>query len=67
MEILEQWRSSSKLWVTAGPGAIAYGAPEAADFTKHSPKMDVYSYGVLMLEVLAKTAHPFQMVDALKA
>ena len=51
---------------TAGPGAIAYGAPEAADFTKHSPKMDVYSYGVLMLEVLTKT-HPFQIVDALKA
>ena len=51
---------------TAGPGAIAYGAPEAADFTKHSPKMDIYSYGVLMLEVLTKT-HPFQMVDALKA
>ena len=51
---------------TAGPGAIAYGAPEAADFTKHSPKMDVYSYGVLMLEVLTKT-HPFQMVDTLKA
>ena len=51
---------------TAGPGAIAYGAPEAADFTKHSPKMDVYSYGVLMLEVLTKT-HPFQLVDALKA
>ena len=51
---------------TAGPGAIAYGAPEAVDSTKHSPKMDVYSYGVLMLEVLTKT-HPFQMVDALKA
>ena len=51
---------------TAGPGAIAYGAPEAADFTKHSPKMDVYSYGVLMLEILTKT-HPFQIVDALKA
>ena len=51
---------------TAGPGAIAYSAPEAADFTKHSPKVDVYSYGVLMLEVLTKT-HPFQMVDALKA
>ena len=27
--------------------------------------MDVYSYGVLILEVLTKT-HPFQMVDALK-
>ena len=51
---------------TAGPGAIAYGAPEAGDFTKHSPKMDVYSYGVLMLEILTKT-HPFQIVDTLKA
>ena len=51
---------------TAGPGAIAYGAPEAGDFTKHSPKMDVYSYGVLVLEILTKT-HPFQMVDDLKA
>ena len=50
---------------TAGPGAIAYGAPEAGDFTKHSPKMDVYSYGVLILEILTKT-HPFQMLDALK-
>ena len=51
---------------TAGPGAITYGAPEAADFSKHSPKMDVYSYGVLTLEILTKT-HPFQMVDALKS
>ena len=50
---------------TAGPGAIAYGAPEAADFTKHSPKMDVYSYGVLMLEVLTKT-HPFHSITSSK-
>ena len=50
---------------TAGPGALAYGAPEAGDFAKHSPKMDVYSYGVLVLEILTKT-HPFQMVDDLK-
>ena len=51
---------------TAGPGAMAYGAPEAGDYTKHSPKMDVYSYSILILETLTKT-HPFQMVDALKA
>ena len=51
---------------TPGPGAIAYGAPEAADFTKHSPKMDVYSYGVLILEILTKT-HPFQVIGSLKA
>ena len=48
-----------------GPGAIAYGAPEVADFTKHTPKMDVYSYGVLMLEVLTET-FPFRIVDTLK-
>ena len=50
---------------TAGPGAMAYGAPEAGDYTKHSPKMDVYSYGILILETLTAT-HPFEMVDALK-
>ena len=51
---------------TAGPGAIAYGAPETGDYTKHSPKMDVYSYGILILETLTAT-HPFEVVDALKA
>ena len=51
---------------TAGPGAMAYGAPEAGDYTKHSPKMDVYSYGILILETLTAT-HPFEVVDVLKA
>ena len=51
---------------TAGPGAIAYGAPEAGSPEKHSPKMDVYSFGVLVLETLTKT-HPFNKVDVLKA
>ena len=51
---------------TAGPGAMAYGAPEAADYTKHSPKMDVYSFGVVIIETLTKT-HPFQIVNTLKA
>ena len=50
---------------TAGPGAMAYGAPEAGDYTKHSPKMDVYSYGILILETLTAT-HPFEVVDTLK-
>ncbi|XP_065914646.1 probable serine/threonine-protein kinase drkA isoform X2 [Dysidea avara] len=50
---------------TAGPGAMAYGAPEAADYTKHSPKMDVYSFGVVVIETLTKT-HPFQIVNSLK-
>ena len=51
---------------TAGPGAIAYGAPEARNPEEHSPKMDVYSFGVVIIETLTKT-HPFQMVDTLKA
>jgi len=55
-----------KLAATACPGAIAYGAPEAANFKLHSPKMDVYSFGILFIETLA-TTHPFQMVDTLKA
>ena len=50
---------------TAGPGAIAYGAPEAGDYTKHSPKMDVYSFGVVVIETISKT-HPFQMINSLK-
>ena len=50
---------------TAGPGAMAYGAPEVGDFKKHSPKMDVYSFGIVMIETLTKT-HPFQMLDILK-
>jgi len=50
---------------TAGPGAMAYGAPEAGDFKKHSPKMDVFSFGVVVIETLTKT-HPFQIVDTLK-
>ena len=50
---------------TAGPGAIAYGAPEAANFKLHSPKMDVYSFGILVMETLTKM-HPYDMVDTLK-
>lgn len=51
---------------TANPGAIAYGAPEAADFTMQSPKMDVYSFGVVIVETLTKTL-PFQNLGELIA
>ena len=51
---------------TPSPGAWAYAAPEAPNPEKHSPKMDVYSFGVLVIETLTKT-HPFQKVDTLKA
>ena len=53
------------LIATAGPGAIIYGAPEASDASKHSPKMDVYSFGVLVLETLTNTL-PIENLDALK-
>ena len=47
-------------------GALAYAAPEVADPERHSTKMDVYSFGVLVIEVFTKTL-PFQNLDALKA
>ena len=36
---------------TVGPGNPTYAAPEANDPKQQSPKMDVYSYGVLLLEI----------------
>jgi len=45
-------------------GAAAYAAPEANDHHQHSTKLDVYSYGIVLLEMLTKTL-PFQKVDQL--
>ena len=50
---------------TPGPGALAYAAPEVADPKRHSTKMDVYSFGVLVVEILTKTL-PFQNLNTLK-
>ena len=36
---------------TAGPGAPAYAAPEACFPNQHSPKMDIFSFGVLLVEM----------------
>ena len=44
---------------TPGPGAIVYCAPEAFDEGKQSPKLDVFSYGKLLCEVLT-SQFPFQ-------
>ena len=54
-----------RLTTTAGPGAVIYGAPEAADASEHSVKMDVYSFGVLTLEALTKTL-PYDNLKTLK-
>ena len=36
---------------TAGPGSPAYAAPEARYPNEHSPKMDTFSFGVLLAEM----------------
>ena len=42
---------------TVGPGNPLYSAPEAGDPKKHSPKMDVYSFGVLLVEMCSGNHH----------
>ena len=37
---------------TVGPGNPVYAAPEATDPAQQSPKMDIYSYGVMLVEML---------------
>lgn len=37
---------------TVGPGSPIYAAPEAATPALQSPKMDIYSFGVLLVEML---------------
>lgn len=39
---------------TVGPGNASYAAPEASHPSQQSPKMDVYSYGVLLLEMYSR-------------
>ena len=36
---------------TTNPGNQTYAAPEASSPHQHSPKMDVYSYGILLVEM----------------
>ena len=40
--------------LTVGPGNPTYAAPEANNPAKQGPKMDVYSYGVLLLEMCTR-------------
>ena len=62
---------------TAGPGNPVYGSPEANQPRRHSPKMDVYSFGILLIEMcsgelpanheeLIRTIHWPQMVTLIR-
>ena len=50
---LSDYGSANFAWHsrTVGAGSPAYAAPEASSAVNHSSKMDVYSYGVLLLEL----------------
>ena len=39
---------------TANPGNPVYSAPESSDPARHSPAMDVYSFGVLLMETVTR-------------
>ena len=41
----------TNLATTQNPGCASYAAPEARSPDHHSPKMDVFSFGVLLLEM----------------
>ena len=38
---------------TVGPGSPCYAAPEANDPTQQSPKMDIFCFGALLMEMLS--------------
>ena len=38
---------------TVGPGSPVYAAPEASVPAEQSPKMDIFSFGVLLIEILS--------------
>ena len=57
-----QWMAGKSIWLyrsanflndikTVGPGSPAYAAPEAGLPYQHSPKMDTFSFGVLLVEM----------------
>ena len=43
---------------SGGPGSPAYSAPEAPYPDLHSPAMDVYSFGVLLMEMIVRLPPP---------
>ena len=58
----ERWRAKLsdygsvnfvQMVTTKAPGCVAYAAPESLNPVMQSPKMDVFSYGVLMIEIFS--------------
>ena len=52
---------------TAGPGNPTYAAPEASNPAQHSAKMDVFSFGVLLVEMCSGELAPTEHRDRLLA
>ena len=52
---------------TAGPGNPTYAAPEASDPQRQSDKMDVFSFGVLLVEMCSGELAPSEHRDRLLA
>eukprot|EP00731_Ephydatia_muelleri_P015382 Em0008g1102a len=50
---------------TMGPGNATYAAPESMNPRLQSPKMDVYSYGILLLE-MATSQFPDYSIQAIQ-
>ena len=48
---------------TVMPGNVAYAAPEATDPNQHSPAMDVYSYSVLLMEMIIRKPPAITVVE----
>jgi len=50
---------------TVGPGSPTYASLEASIPTQQSPKMDVYSYGILLLEICSQRFPDLEEREAL--
>ena len=48
----------TNLATTQNPGCVVYAAPEASSPKQHSPKMDVFSLGVLLLDMCLSEEFP---------